>query len=371
MNVALIYDSFLENGGGEKSALITAQKLGADIFTTFFDESKIEIPEGVYVHECGLQFQNHKILTFTESAFRLRKWLEQNKDFMKRNFDVFLTSSIYGVSGSFLHPNCHLCLTTPRSLYSDYDIIKHRLNFPSRQIFQIWVKLYKKYDIKWVEDVDRFLAISDVIKHRIKQYYNRESYITYLPVETKKYKWKESEGYWFCPNRLNEEKRVELVVKVFQKLNERLIIAGDGTNRNKILEMIKNYDNISYVGNLNYGGMIKWYSNCKGTICLAREEDLGLIPIESMASGKPCIVPQDGGGLKESILQDKTGWIVRPDRISLMNQVKNITDEEARKMRVACVNRAKYFDVKEYIKRIKNNLSQVLSESSYSSNPTS
>lgn len=366
MRVGIIYDSFLENGGGEKSILITAKKLKADIFTAHvnwneFDESNFPNHLENDVFTSGLKFKNHKILTFTESAFRLRNWLKKNKNILKNDYDVFLISGMYGISGSFLHPNCHLCLSPPRSLYSEYEIIKQRLDFPSRQIFQIWVKLYKKYDLEWVKGVDKFLAISEVVNNRIKKYYNRESNVVYLPVETKKYKCRENKGYWFCPNRLQSEKRVGMVVKTFQSMpNERLVVAGDGSEREKIVKMVRGYDNISYVGNLDYEEMIKWYSNCKGTICMSQHEDLGLIPIESMASGKPCIIPRDGGGLTESVIHNQTGWMIYPNTDSLKRKVKSVKSENIAEMKKACLQRAKFFDVDNYIKRIKENLKFVI-----------
>jgi len=368
MKVAIVYDGFLECGGAEKSILITAKELKADIFTTIVKKVDEKLIDGLNFYSWNhLTFPNHKILTFTEVAFRLKNFIEYFEEQLKNKYDVFLISGIYGISASFIHPNCFLCFTPPRALYTHEKIIENKLDFFRRQAFKLWVHLYKKYDMQWATDVDRFIAISDEVHNRIKEYYNRESYISYLPVDTEKYRYKDSKDYWFCPNRLYPEKRVDMVVEAFKRLpNEKLIISGDGSEREKIKQMIRGWKNIKYIGNMNSDQMIELYSNCKGTICFAENEDLGLIPIESMASGKPIIVPNDGGGLLESVINNKTGWYVYPSAKSLAYKINQLNlNDDLRKMKNDCIKRAKFFDTKNYIKKIKDNLkSAILSKSS-------
>jgi alpha-1,3/alpha-1,6-mannosyltransferase len=65
--------------------------------------------------------------------------------------------------------------------------------------------------------------------------------------------------------------------------------------------------------------MRKLYSNCYATLFCAIEEDWGIVPVESMASHKPCISINEGGPTY-SIVDSKTGFLV------------NSVDEMANKM---------------------------------------
>ena len=52
--------------------------------------------------------------------------------------------------------------------------------------------------------------------------------------------------------------------------------------------------------------LAKLYSQAKGFLALARDEDFGITPVESMLSGTP-VIAFNGGGYKETVLQGKTG----------------------------------------------------------------
>jgi len=49
----------------------------------------------------------------------------------------------------------------------------------------------------------------------------------------------------------------------------------------------------------------------KATIYVPVDEDFGMSPVESMACGTP-VIGVDDGGLKESIIDGKTGILINP-----------------------------------------------------------
>ena len=83
-------------------------------------------------------------------------------------------------------------------------------------------------------------------------------------------------------------------------------------------------------------------------IYISEFEDFGQVPVEGMAAGKPCLgVPE--GGLIETIIPNKTGWLVYPRLDDLVNKIKSITQEDCKKMKNDCIKQARRFDIEKYL----------------------
>ena len=98
--------------------------------------------------------------------------------------------------------------------------------------------------------------------------------------------------YYLSLNRLVPNKRVDLLIKAFNKLNLPLIIIGDGPERLK-LEKISN-SNIKFLRKISDREVEKYMSRCKAFV-YAGIEDFGIAPVEAMASGAPVIAYGKGG----------------------------------------------------------------------------
>ena len=82
-----------------------------------------------------------------------------------------------------------------------------------------------------------------------------------------------------------------------------------------------------------------------------------MTPVEAMAAGKPVIAPREGG-YKESVIDGTTGMLIDkidPDKIA--SACKKIGKDPAR-YKQACLERAKDFDTKVFIKKIRDKLAE-------------
>jgi len=93
-------------------------------------------------------------------------------------------------------------------------------------------------------------------------------------------------------NRLVPNKRIDLLIKAFNKLNLPLIIIGDGPERLK-LKKISN-SNIKFLRKISDKEVENYLSRCKAFV-YAGIEDFGIAPVEAMASGAPVIAYGRGG----------------------------------------------------------------------------
>jgi len=125
-------------------------------------------------------------------------------------------------------------------------------------------------------------------------------------------------------------KRFDLVVQVFNRLRWPLKIYGDGPE----LEALKNMalPNIQFLGRITDAEKAKVLSEAKAFIH-PQVEDLGITPIESMASGRP-VIAYSVGGATETVIPNKTGvffheqtWEALLDAV--LNFDENAWDKEA------------------------------------------
>jgi glycosyltransferase involved in cell wall biosynthesis len=202
------------------------------------------------------------------------------------------------------------------------------------------------------------------VQKRIKKYYNRESKIIFHPIEVQKFYYSPEKNYWLDVGRIDPYKRIEIQMKAFQKLpNEKLIIIGDSSAGNKkyFTNLKKNSPkNITFLGPIyKKNKLIELYSECKGFIATALNEDFGMTPVEAMACGKPVIAPNEGG-YKETVINGKTGILIddinEEKLIEAIEKINKELEENPDKYKEACIAQAKKFDTQEFIRKIKEEI---------------
>lgn len=92
--------------------------------------------------------------------------------------------------------------------------------------------------------------------------------------------------------------------------------------------------------------------DAKATIYVPVDEDFGMSPVESMACGTP-VIAVDDGGLKESIIDGKTGLLIDPrckpeDIIQAVKKITTIGDLSA-----DCVQRGADFSLDSFQMQLK------------------
>lgn len=341
MKIAIFHDYFGAVGGGEKTVLLLAKTLGADIITTDTDALSALNPE---VPVLSLD-RTIKIPPF--------KQISASYSFLHADYhdlyDFFIFSGNWShYAARIHHPNLWYCFTPVRAFYDLYPTFLKRQDILTRQVFRGWVYGHRWYDQRSINNIDRIVAISDTTRRRIQAFHGRDACIIYPPVETAKYNCKEYGDFWLSVNRLYPEKRIELQIEAFRQMpEENLIItggysAGDHAARyaRKIMKDVP--DNVTFMGEVKEQDLIDLYSRCRGLVCTAMDEDFGLTPVEAMASGKP-VVAVNEGGFRETITPE-TGMLIPGDVNSLISAVREVSDNPE-KFKKSCVMRANKFDI--------------------------
>ena len=338
MKVAIVHDYIKEFGGAERvlEALCEIYP-DAPIYTVFVDKSS-----SAYAH-----FKDKKIIEswaavipfFPKLASPLRfliPWIWGTLDLSK--YDLVISSASWYVTKGFgsrqnlvqgLPIEICYCHTPPRWLYGYTTSV----NFQKYAIVRFYAAVVghflRLHDFKKAQKVDYFIANSKEVQNRIKKFYRRESTVIYppvsLPIARSKKQEARSKNYYFIVSRIVGAKGLDLAVEAAIKLNIKLKIAGAPAGYyfeyKKLLEQSKG--KVEFLGQVTDQELAKLYAGAKGFLALARDEDFGITPVESMLSGTP-VIAFNGGGYKETVLQGKTGVLFDDYSVQgLINAIKS------------------------------------------------
>ncbi|MEM3555943.1 MAG: glycosyltransferase [Candidatus Micrarchaeia archaeon] len=355
--IAIFHDYIDAIGGGEKTALTLARALKADVITTDVNRDSIK----------KMGFEDVKIISLGETI-KLPPFKQIHTSLMfalcdfSKKYDFFIFSGNWARYAVWKHkPNLLYCYTPVRIFYDlkEYTL-KRRSNLISKLLFLLWVNTHSRFDKLAVKKVDKIIAISKNIQRRIKKFYNREAKVIYPPVAVDKFSFKKSGDFWLSVTRIYPEKRIELQIEAFRRMpKEKLIIVGGysaGDQAERYQKELQNLPpNVRMLGSVSEKELTELYSNCRGFITTALDEDFGLTPIEAMASGKPVVAVREGGYL-ETVQDGVTGVLVKPDVKDIIRGVLKVSRNPL-KYRKACESRAKQFSEEIFIKKMKEEVS--------------
>jgi glycosyltransferase involved in cell wall biosynthesis len=160
------------------------------------------------------------------------------------------------------------------------------------------------WDRLGADRVDVFIANSKNVAGRIRKYYRKDSIVIYPPVDVEKIAATNThQDYFLIISRLVGYKRVELAVQACENLGLPLVIIGTGPELENLKKMTSG--NTKLLGWVSDEEKFKALSGARALI-FPGEEDLGIVPVEAMAAGKPVIAYRKGG-LLETVIENKTG----------------------------------------------------------------
>ena len=141
--------------------------------------------------------------------------------------------------------------------------------------------------------VDYLLANSNFTAKRIWKYWRRRSEVLHPPVNVNRFEWnKPREDFYLSVCRLVPNKRVDLVVRAFNKLKLPLVVVGDGVEKAHLKNLAG--PTVQILGFQSQEKIQKLMSKCRAFV-YAGIEDFGIAPVEAMASGAPVIAFGKGG----------------------------------------------------------------------------
>jgi glycosyltransferase involved in cell wall biosynthesis len=359
MKIAITYDHLLARGGTERTISVLAKELKADVWTTEYR------PEKTYPEYKKLRVFSHSLSSYPltgawqlEAALRFR-----NMDLS--DYDLRISAGYWGRHIAIKeknHPLFHLELLPIRVFYDKYDYTKKMLPFFPRQLFKVWVWYMKKLDQEAVAHIERCTVQSKTGQERVKKYYRCSSEVVYPPIDIEKFRYRRPEDYFLSVQRVDPEKRLEIQIGAFKKLpDERLLVVGEPTKRARIyFDEIKKMapQNVEFIELVSDKELVDLYSRCKAVIQTSLDEDFGIVPVEAMASGKPCIAVNEGG-FRETVFHGKTGLLINPPYVQSLVKAIQRFDKYDFDPKI-CRARAKTFSKERWLAQIRKIISEML-----------
>jgi glycosyltransferase involved in cell wall biosynthesis len=351
MRVAVLHDHLHFIGGGERVALTLGSAFNADVYVTDLDPRlparagmpAVQATEIARVPQKPPMRQNAQARAF--------------RDVTIPDHDVYVLSGNWAVfAAPRFHPNVWYCHTPVRVFYDLRDSFLDSLSPVQRSVARRWIDRRRPEYEAAIAGVDAIVANSRNVSDRIQRFLGRTSEVVYPPVDTARYRFARVGDFWLSVNRLSHEKRLDLQMEGFRRLpRERLVVAGGpqtGVRMDRVVRSLNPPRNVEFLGEVDDAKLREMYATCRGLIATSRDEDFGLAPVEAMASGK-AVVAVDEGGYRESVVHGKTGWLepATPERLAA--RVSESTPEALAAMRAACEARARGFDSRRFVDRMR------------------
>lgn len=309
MKVAIVHDWLVNYGGAERVVEVFLQLFpDADIFTLVYDRKKMSKffpPEKIHtslIQKFPLSTKIYtKLLNFMPRAF---------EEFDFTGYDLVLCSSSCCAKGVITPPltkqiaYIHSPMRYAWDLYFDYRKNSGKL---TQFFMKKWIPNLRLWDYVSSQRIDTIIANSDFISRRIKKFWNRESIVVHPPVDIERLSPNNlpPEDFYVAFSRFVPYKRLDLAILACKKLNKKLFVIGDGSQRKELEELAGNNKNIIFTGRISDLEVTSYLQRCKALLFCA-EEDFGIIPLEAQACGRPVIAFGRGGAL-ETIVENQTG----------------------------------------------------------------
>jgi glycosyltransferase involved in cell wall biosynthesis len=352
MKMALVHDYLIQNGGAERVLQVFHDVWPeAPVYALLHDEEKF----GRMLNGSDIRTSFLQKVPFSRRRF---KWLMPlmpvaTERYDLSDFDVVITSTSAFAKGIITRPDTlHICYchTPTRYLWSDTHSYIKEMRLPKAvlPLMPFMLTNIRQWDRLAADRVDRFIANSKAVKHRIRKYYQRDSDVIHPPVRTGQYGISDKiDNYYVAGGRLVAYKRFDVVVRAFNKLGIPLKIFGEGPEFQTLRSEAKK--NIEFLGRISEREQAELYSRAIAYLH-PQEEDFGITPVESMASGRPVIAFAKGGAL-ETVVEGLTGTFIEEQSWEeLANCIIRFEPERFDPMAIR--EHAKQFDVEVFKKKM-------------------
>ncbi|MFH1393766.1 MAG: glycosyltransferase family 4 protein [Candidatus Micrarchaeota archaeon] len=211
------------------------------------------------------------------------------------------------------------CHSPNREAFDLYQWRMSQRNPLQKAVFWSSIQAYKHFEFSAVPKIEHIFTNSINSQGRIRKYLRQESEILYPGVECERFSNKGYGQFFLYPSRIAPEKEQEYAIEAFRRFSKKvkgwkLVLVGSLSDRPEHLAYMKKIkaaagQDVEIVTNATNEQLNDYYARCSAVLYAPINEDFGLVPLEAMASEKPCIARKEGGP-RETIDDSVDGFLV-------------------------------------------------------------
>lgn len=323
IKIALVVETSDKMGGGEKVLIeLLNQFPDATVFTARSDSKfvKKEFP--------NVKFRNSFIKYipfekyFRRELYLLYPWAYRSFSFLGYDLVISVSASFAKFAKPWSSKTKHIgyILTPPRFFWMHEERSTKDMKRLSYKFYKLFIssfleKIWKHWDKKAAQNLDKVISISNEVQTRVKNFYELDSEVIYPPVNFSQVEFNKDiskrENWFLYLGRVETYKGVELAIRACVMAHKPLKVVGIGNDLENMQELVKELNAkgiVKFLGYYEDGEKAQYLSKCKALLFPVQNEDFGIVPVEANAAGAPVIAYRSGGVL-ETISEDnpKTG----------------------------------------------------------------
>lgn len=379
IKVAVVTDPLYKRGGAEDHIRGILQAFPkAQIFTAYHDPKfTSDYYPHVKIHHSSMQYLPKKFelkypyMVFLPGAYRSFKF---------DKFDIVVSISIS--FAKFVKtkniPHVNICMSPPKFLWQKEGRTlksKDKLTGLNKFLFGIYgsviepslEKKWRKWDKEAAQKCTKIAAISNVVKERIKKYYDVDADVIYPPVDTKPLQASKAinrkENWFLYSGRVETYKGVKLAIQACVKAGVPLKVVGKGDDLDAMVALVQKLNAkglVKFLGYVSDEEKFDLMSRAKALLFPVRHEDFGITPVEANASGTPVIAFREDGVL-ETISEEnpKTGIFFDEYKVDALAKIlKNFKSSDF--LPDNCRKQASNFASEIFVYKLQNYVKDVL-----------
>ncbi len=187
---------------------------------------------------------------------------------------------------------------------------------PLRPALELVMRRHRAFDRRAVPGVGQFVANSQLTRERIKRFWGRDAVVVHPPVEVDRFTLGEPEDYVLYVGELVKHKRVDVAIRAAAAAGRPIKVVGDGPEQSRLRARFANQ--AEFLGRVSDEELAGLYARAAAFV-VPNIEEFGIAAVEAQAAGRP-VVALDGGGVRETVIPDRTGVLVPPDDLGALVQ---------------------------------------------------
>jgi glycosyltransferase involved in cell wall biosynthesis len=199
------------------------------------------------------------------------------------------------------------CYTPARWLYRDDYLGSRGPQARKQALIAPFRTRIRALDARAARRADRYVAISRGVRERVRTAYGLDASVVYPPVDTARVRPTARGERLLVISRLLPYKRVDLVVAAARELGRGLDVVGEGP----VIDELRGEAGADTIfhGAATDATINHLLQTCSA-VCVAGEEDFGIVAVEAQGAGKP-VVAFGRGGACETVLDGITGVLFK------------------------------------------------------------